>query len=121
MTDPLAELAHHQAVTAAAADRAASELTRDDARHLRRLMADQVAMLGTLVTRTEANAAMLRDLVDAALTPDVRDVVAQLHRHRARANDLDVMCASYRAELQEYHDRVGRLEDLGDEGPEQVR
>lgn len=82
---------------------------RDDALHARRLAADQAAMLGTLVAQVQGLTCMMRDLVDAALTPDVRDIVDQLHQVRAHSQEADVMNASYRAELEAYHAEFGPL------------
>jgi hypothetical protein len=94
---------------AAAASRAAQE--RDDLRHVRQLVADQAGLMGSLVTRVMGIESMMRDLVNAALTSDVREVVQQLQHWRAHSNELEVMASSYRAELREYIRRYGVMED----------
>lgn len=117
--DPMTAAYNRQISEASAADRQARELTRDDLKHIRRLVADQVALSTTSAQRVEAVWHMVRDLVSAALTPDVREIVTQLHQIRGHAQEADIMNASYRAELQRYIDKYGVLEvDDGSEGQE---
>lgn len=106
---------HRREVQGAAA-RERDQTPRDDARHLRQLVADQAGLMGTLVQRVEALHSMMRDLVDASLTPDVRDIVDQLHQIRAHSNEADVMNSAYRVELQRYHDTYGPLDEVGTDG-----
>lgn len=120
MTDPFAKAHLARIQEAAAADREASELTRDDAKHLRRLVADQAGLMGTLVQRVEALTCMVRDLVNAALTSDVREVVHELHKVRANRDEWAVMARSHAVELARYVELYGPLEvdTNGGEGPQ---
>ena len=116
MTDPFMEAHLRRTQAAAAADRVATE--RDDARHLRILVADQAGLMGTLVQRVEAMTNMMRDLVDASLTSDVREVVHELHQVRANRDEWSVMARSHEAELRRYVETYGPLPEVSTDGGE---
>jgi hypothetical protein len=104
----------HRVQMAASETRARNELTRDDARHIRSLAAEQTGILSSLQHRTEGLYVMVRDLLDAALTPDMRQVVDQSQHWRARAHELSVLVASLEAKLGEYRERYGSLGSTDD-------
>jgi hypothetical protein len=98
-----------QLAEAAQRDRAQREELRDDMPHVRRLLADQAALLGTVSTHVQALTAMVRDLAAAALTSDVREIVQELHQVRAQRDEFHVMANSHQVELARYVELYGPL------------